>query len=312
MVQLEQVRQFLRTLQKDICRVIEGEEMNDEKFLIDDWSRGPTAMGSTRVLSNGDVIEKAGVNFSDFAGPALPPSASERHPEVAGCPFHVMGVSVVVHPRNPHAPTSHMNVRYFEVYPEKGNPVWWFGGGFDLTPYYPEWEDILFWHNTAREACLPFGPEVYPLFKRQCDEYFVNTHRQETRGVGGLFYDDWSEGGFEKAFALTRNVGEAYIKAYQPILASRKTTPYNERQRHFQLYRRGRYVEFNLVHDRGTLFGLQSKGRVESILMSLPPLVRWDYQPHFEPGSREAGIADFLRPREWLAEACSLRDRSNK
>lgn len=272
-----------------------AQEGGGKIFQVDDWSRGEKAFGSTRVLSDGKVIEKAGVNFSNFQGPALPGTASERHPECAGAPFHVMGVSVVVHPLNPYAPTSHMNVRFFKVMPEGREPVWWFGGGFDLTPHYLIEEDIVSWHREARELCEPFGPGVYKELKENCDQYFYNKHRGETRGVGGLFYDDWNRPDFEGAFALTRAVGEGYIRAYEPILKKRKKTSYGERERQFQLYRRGRYVEFNLVYDRGTLFGLQSGGRIESILMSLPPLVRWEYSPEFSENSPEAKLENYLR-----------------
>ena len=294
------VEAFLCRLQDKICERLTYQETGGKEFLIDDWSRGSLASGSTRVMSDGEVIEKAGVNYSNFQGPELPATASERHPECAGAPFHVMGVSVVVHPRNPYAPTSHMNVRFFKVMPAGGDPVWWFGGGFDLTPHYPFDDDIVAWHREARDACEPFGPSVYSKFKDNCDTYFFNKHRGETRGVGGLFYDDYNEPDFESAFALTQAVGEGFIRAYEPILEKRKATPYSDRERQFQLYRRGRYVEFNLVYDRGTLFGLQSGGRIESILMSLPPLARWDYAPKYPPDSPEARLQDYLKPRDWV------------
>jgi coproporphyrinogen III oxidase len=260
--------------------------------------------GRTRVLKDGAVFEQAGVNFSEVSGSRLPPSASAHRPELAGAPWSALGVSLVIHPRNPHVPTTHMNVRWFEARPEKPGTerAWWFGGGFDLTPYYPVAEDVRHWHSVAREALAPFGDDLYPRWKQWCDEYFFLRHRNETRGVGGLFYDDLNAGGFERCFGLTRNVGNAFLDAYLPIVERRKDTPYGEREREFQLYRRGRYVEFNLVYDRGTLFGLQSGGRTESILMSLPPRVRFEYAWAPEPGSAEAKLADYLRPRNWLSE----------
>jgi coproporphyrinogen III oxidase len=263
---------------------------------------GLAGMGRTRVLKDGAVFEQAGVNFSLVSGAHLPPAASAHRPELAGAPWTALGVSLVVHPRNPYLPTTHMNVRYVEARPEQAghDRSWWFGGGFDLTPYYPFDADIAHWHTVARDAVAPFGDDVYPRWKQWCDEYFFLKHRNETRGVGGLFFDDLNAGGFERCFGLTRSVGDAFLDAYLPLVERRKATPYGEREREFQLYRRGRYVEFNLVHDRGTLFGLQSGGRTESILMSLPPRVRFEYAYVPEPGSAEARLADYLVPRDWL------------
>jgi coproporphyrinogen III oxidase len=247
------------------------------------------------------VIEKAGVNFSHVMGRELPAAASARRPELAGRGFEAMGVSVIVHPRNPFAPTSHANVRFFIAEKEGEEAVWWFGGGFDMTPYYGFEEDAVHWHQTAQEACRPFGDELYGKFKKWCDEYFFLKHRDEPRGVGGLFFDDFNEGGFAHCFAFMRSVGEGFVAAYMPILQRRKGLEYGDRQRQFQLYRRGRYVEFNLVYDRGTLFGLQSGGRTESILVSMPPLVRWEYDWQPEKGSQEAELYDvFLKPRDWV------------
>jgi len=255
------------------------------------------------VLSEGTVFERAGVSFSHVFGDKMPPSASSLRPEIAGAPFEAMGLSLVFHPRNPHAPTTHCNVRFLVASPSSGPAQWWFGGGFDLTPYYPYDEDVLHWHRTARDACQPFGSGTYQRYKEWCDRYFFLPHRNETRGVGGLFFDDLNQGGFERSFAFTRSVGDHFLPAYMPILERRKNQAYGERERGFQLYRRGRYVEFNLVYDRGTLFGLQSRGRTESILMSMPPLARWDYDWHPEPGSAEARLyEDFLRPRAYLDE----------
>jgi coproporphyrinogen III oxidase len=255
------------------------------------------------VLSDGAVIEKGGVNFSHVHGNELPPSASASRPELAGRGFQALGVSLVIHPRNPYAPTSHANVRFFLAEKEGEAPVWWFGGGFDLTPFYGFEDDCRDWHRAAHDAVAPFGEDLYPRFKQWCDDYFYLPHRNETRGIGGLFFDDFNEQDFEHSFGLMRSVGDAFLPAYRPILARRKDAPYGERERDFQLYRRGRYVEFNLVYDRGTLFGLQSGGRTESILMSLPPLARWDYNRHFETGSAEAALTEqFLHPRDWLNE----------
>ena len=253
------------------------------------------------MLAGGQVIEQGGVNFSHVTGKTLPPSATAHRADLAGRGFQALGVSLVIHPRNPYVPTSHANVRFFIAEKEEEPPVWWFGGGFDLTPYYPFEDDAVAWHRVARDACVPFGEQVYPDFKKWCDEYFFLKHRNETRGVGGLFFDDLNEWGFDRCFEFLRSVGDHYLLAYLPIVQKRKNTPYGEREREFQLYRRGRYVEFNLVYDRGTLFGLQSGGRTESILMSLPPVAHWRYNWKPEPGSAEDNLyQNFLKPRDWL------------
>jgi coproporphyrinogen III oxidase len=320
------VRDYLLKLQDSICRTLE-EEDGGGRFHEDKWDRPEGGGGRSRVLSEGSVFEKAGVGFSHVRGNALPPSATAHRPELAGKPWEALGVSLVIHPRNPYVPTSHANVRFFcastssnvggelrgEGTPstsaienrksEIENPTWWFGGGYDLTPFYGFMEDAAYWHQVARDTVEPFGPALYPRFKRWCDDYFLLKHRNEPRGIGGLFFDDFNELGFDQSFALVRAVGDSYLTAYRPIVTRRKITPYGERQRRFQLYRRGRYVEFNLVWDRGTLFGLQSGGRTESILMSLPPLARWDYDWKPEPGSDEARLYDvFLKPRDWASE----------
>lgn len=312
---LNAVSGYLLALQDSICQTLEHEDDGAE-FREDRWSRAEGGGGRSRVLENGAVFEKAGVNFSHVTGKSLPPSATAHRPELAGKPYHALGVSLVIHPRNPYVPTSHMNVRFFcagdlstasssEIQnPESKieNPIWWFGGGFDLTPYYGFEEDCVHWHRVARDACFPHGPDLYPRFKKWCDDYFFLKHRNEPRGVGGVFFDDFNALGANESFAFMRSVGDAYLKAYVPIVQRRKATPFGERERDFQLYRRGRYVEFNLVWDRGTHFGLQSGGRTESILMSLPPLVSWryDYQP--KPGTPEARLYDvFLKPREWAS-----------
>lgn len=299
----DEVKSYLLGLQDSICDALAAED-GAATFLTDEWQRGEGGGGRSRVLADGAVFEKAGVNFSHVHGAALPPSASASRPELAGRGFEAMGVSLVIHPNNPYVPTSHANVRFFQATKEGEEPVWWFGGGYDLTPYYGNREDCVHWHSTARDACAPFGDEVYPRFKQWCDEYFHLKHRGEPRGVGGLFFDDLNEWDFATSFAFLKAVGDSYLPAYLPIVQRRRSTPFGEREREFQLYRRGRYVEFNLVFDRGTLFGLQSGGRTEAILMSLPPLVRWayDYQP--EAGSAEAELTDFyLTDRDWLAEA---------
>ncbi|HEY2290385.1 MAG TPA: oxygen-dependent coproporphyrinogen oxidase [Thermoanaerobaculia bacterium] len=296
---LAAVRSYLLDLQDRICAAVEAED-GGTRFAEDSWERPEGGGGRSRVLSEGAVFEQAGVGFSHVFGPGLPTSATAQRPELAGRSFQALGVSLVFHPRNPYAPTTHMNVRFFLAEKEGVAPVWWFGGGFDLTPYYGFEEDAVHFHRTARAACEPFGPEVYPRYKKWCDEYFFLRHRGEPRGIGGIFFDDLQEGGFDRCFALQRSVGDCFLSAYLPILRRRKDTPYGERERDFQLYRRGRYVEFNLVWDRGTLFGLQSGGRTESILMSLPPLVRWRYGWTPEPGTPEARLyEDFLRPRDW-------------
>jgi len=297
----EIVRSYLLDLQDRIATALETEDGSCQ-FSEDHWDRPEGGGGRSRVLEGGAVFEKAGINFSDVQGASLPPSATATRPQLAGAPFRAMGVSVVCHPLNPHVPTTHMNVRFFYAEPPDGEPIWWFGGGFDLTPYYGHVEDAVHWHQTARHACAPFGSELYSKFKNICDTYFFLPHRNEPRGIGGIFFDDFSAGGFEQAFAFMQSVGDHFMPAYQPIVAKRKDARYTKRERNFQLYRRGRYVEFNLVHDRGTHFGLQSKGRTESILMSLPPLVRWDYNWHPEPGSAEATLYEvFLKPKDWLA-----------
>ena len=297
MVGKEGVKEYLLGLQDRICASLVAQDGGN--FREDDWERPGGGGGLSRVLAGG-VIEKAGVNFSHVMGSELPAAASARRPELAGRGFEAMGVSVIVHPRNPFAPTAHANVRFFTAEKEGEEAVWWFGGGFDLTPYYGFEEDAVHWHQTAQEACRPFGDELYGKFKKWCDEYFFLKHRDEPRGVGGLFFDDFNEGGFAHCFAFMRSVGESFVAAYMPILQRRKGLEYGDRQREFQLYRRGRYVEFNLVYDRGTLFGLQSGGRTESILVSMPPLVRWEYDWQPEEGSQEAELYDvFLKPRDW-------------
>jgi coproporphyrinogen III oxidase len=294
------VRRYLLELQDRICSELATED-GTEHFREDSWERPEGGGGRTRVLTEGTVFEQAGVNFSHVSGAKLPPSATAHRPELAGRTFQAMGVSLVIHPRNPYVPTSHMNVRFFVAEKEGADPVWWFGGGFDLTPYYPFEEDCLHWHRTANEACGPYGSDYYARFKKWCDEYFYLKHRGETRGVGGLFFDDFGERGFEHSFGFMRSVGDHYLPAYLPIVQNRRDTLYGERERDFQLYRRGRYVEFNLVYDRGTLFGLQSGGRTESILMSLPPLVKWRYNWRPAGGTPEARLCEeFLKPREWL------------
>ncbi|HND60086.1 MAG TPA: oxygen-dependent coproporphyrinogen oxidase [Opitutaceae bacterium] len=295
------IRAYLLGLQDRICTAL-TEEDGGGSFREDAWSRPEGGGGRSRVMAEGAVFEKAGVGFSHVTGKTLPPSATAHRPELAGQPWEAMGVSLVIHPCNPYVPTSHANVRFFIAGAGSENPTWWFGGGFDLTPYYGFEEDAVAWHRTARDAVQPFGPGLYPRFKQACDTYFYLKHRREARGIGGLFFDDFNELGFASSFGLMRAVGDAFLPAYCPIVARRKATPYGDRERQFQLYRRGRYVEFNLVWDRGTHFGLQSGGRTESILMSLPPLVRWDYDWRPEPGSPEARLYEqFLPPRDWAA-----------
>ncbi|SDB24169.1 coproporphyrinogen oxidase [Pseudidiomarina indica] len=299
---LDQVNAYLTELQDRICHALEQAD-GDGRFQEDPWHRPGGGGGRSRVLRDGAVIEQGGVGYSHVFGEQMPASATAHRPELAGRNFNACGVSLVIHPRNPYIPTSHANVRFFIAEKEGAEPVWWFGGGFDLTPFYPFDEDIKHWHQVAYDALKPFGDELYPKFKQWCDDYFWLRHRDETRGVGGLFFDDLNERGFEESFAIMRAVGDAYLEAYLPIIARRKDTPYGERERDFQLYRRGRYVEFNLVWDRGTLFGLQTGGRTESILMSMPPLVRWEYGYEPEPNSPEARLyTDYLRPRDWLTE----------
>jgi coproporphyrinogen III oxidase len=298
-----EVRAYLLKLQESVCAALEAED-GTGKFGSDEWSRPEGGGGRTRILSEGSVFEKAGVGFSHVEGNALPPSASARRPELAGRPWEAFGVSVVVHPRNPYVPTCHANLRYFSSSSADGKPVWWFGGGWDLTPFYGFEEDAVHWHRTARAAVAPFGEALHARFKAACDDYFFLRHRGEQRGIGGLFFDDFDELGFERSLALARSVGDAFIHAYLPIVGLRKGAAFGEREREHQLRRRGRYAEFNLIQDRGTLFGLQSGGRTESILMSLPPLVRWDYGSAPKPGSPEARLLDvFLKPRDWLKDS---------
>ena len=296
---IDAVKTYLLDLQDRICAGLAAEDRAE--FREDRWQRAGGGGGRSRVLSDGAVLEKAGVGFSHVFGDRMPPSATAHRPELAGASWQALGVSLVIHPRNPYAPTSHANVRFFIADRPGKEAVWWFGGGYDLTPYYGFEEDCVHWHRTARDACAPFGADWYPRFKRWCDEYFFIKHRNEPRGVGGLFFDDLSEGGFEHSFGFMRAVGDSYLDAYLPILRRRKGAEYGEREREFQLLRRGRYVEFNLVYDRGTVFGLQTGGRTESILMSLPPLVRWEYDRQPEPGSPEAALTErFLVPRDWV------------
>jgi len=301
---IDTVRDYLTGLQDRICSAIEQAD-GRSRFIEDAWTRADEGSirggGRTRILRDGGVFEQAGIGFSDVSGTQLPPSASAARPELAGASWRAVGVSLVLHPRNPYLPTTHANVRHFRAQRDGETVAWWFGGGFDLTPFYPFDEDVLHWHRTAHDLCAPFGETRYADHKRWCDEYFLLKHRNETRGVGGLFFDDLHTD-FNADFAYMRAVGDGFLDAYLPIVERCKDLPYGERERQFQLYRRGRYVEFNLVFDRGTLFGLQSGGRTESILMSLPPLVRWEYGFQPEPGSQEARLEDYLRPRDWLGD----------
>ena len=302
MKQIDDVSHYLQSLQSRIVSELEhidGKEM----FHEDAWTHEGGGGGRSRVLKNGGVFEQAGVNYSHVFGSQLPPSATKSRPDLAGQGFQAVGVSLVLHPHNPYVPTTHANFRFFVAAPGDEKPVWWFGGGYDLTPYYPFPEDVVDWHKVAKAACDPFGEDCYSRYKKWCDEYFYLKHRDETRGVGGLFFDDLNEPGFDDSFAFLRSIGDSFIPAYAPIVKRRQKHPFGERQRDFQLYRRGRYVEFNLIYDRGTIFGLQSGGRTESILMSLPPKVRWEYDWQPEPDSPEALVsADYLRPRDWLEE----------
>jgi coproporphyrinogen III oxidase len=301
--QLETVKQFLLALQDEICRGLEAADGHG-KFVEDAWTREEGGGGRTRVLRDGAVIEQGGVNFSHVFGASMPASATAHRPELAGRSFHACGVSLVIHPKNPHIPTSHANVRFFIAEKDGEAPIWWFGGGFDLTPFYPVLDDVKHWHQVAHDLCQPFGENVYADYKKWCDDYFYLKHRGETRGVGGLFFDDLNAWGFEQSFAFMQAVGKGFLEAYVPIIERRKAEAFTEAERQFQLYRRGRYVEFNLVWDRGTLFGLQTGGRTESILMSMPPLARWEYDFKPEAGSPEALLyTDFLRPRDWLSLA---------
>ena len=300
MSNIDDVKSYLARLQNRICAELETLD-GRARFAQDAWERPGGGGGESRVMAGGDVFEQAGVGFSHVFGKEMPPSATKNRPELAGKEFQAVGVSLVLHPRNPYVPTTHANFRFFTA--GKRKPVWWFGGGFDLTPYYPFHDDVVQWHAAAKAVCDPFGEDLYPRYKQCCDEYFYLKHRDETRGVGGLFFDDVNEPGFDKSFEFVRAAGDSFLKAYKPIVQKRVAHRYGERQRDFQLYRRGRYVEFNLLYDRGTLFGLQSGGRTESILMSLPPEVRWRYSWRPEPGSPEEKLyTDYLRPRDWLGE----------
>lgn len=300
MIDIDSIKQYLLGLQDEIS----GALMQMDNQLAqreDEWEREAGGGGRTRVMNGGEIFEQGGINFSHVFGDKLPPSATASRPELAGRSFQALGDSLVIHPLNPYVPTTHMNVRFFVAEKEGEEPIWWFGGGFDLTPYYGFKEDARYWHETAKAACDGFGDDKYPKYKQWCDDYFYLKHRQEPRGIGGLFFDDLNEDDFETNFKFMQSVGDHFLKAYLPIVVKRKDTKYGERERQFQLYRRGRYVEFNLVYDRGTLFGLQSDGRTESILMSLPPLVRWQYDYQPEAASAEAELYDvFLKPRDWL------------
>ncbi len=294
------VETYLLGLQDRICMALaQGEP--DARFVQDAWRRDVGGGGRTKVLSDGTVLEQAGVGFSNVSGDQLPPAATLQRPELIGRNFQAMGVSVIVHPRNPCVPTAHANVRFFIAQKPGVEPVWWFGGGFDLTPYYGFEEDCVHWHRIAQQACVAYGEDVYPRFKKWADDYFYLKHRGEPRGIGGLFFDDLNEWGFETCFEFMRRIGDQFLPAYLPIVQRRKDMPFGKRERDFQLYRRGRYVEFNLVYDRGTLFGLQSGGRAESILMSLPPRAIWRYNWSPEPDTAEARLyTQFLRPRDWI------------
>ena len=298
---IPRVGDYLQGLQARIVAALERVD-GRKTFTSDRWKRAAGGGGTSRVLRNGAVFEQAGVGFSHVFGDTLPESATRARPELAGRRFQALGVSLVLHPNNPHVPTTHANFRFFQAREARADPVWWFGGGFDLTPFYPVHEDVLHWHGQARDLCMPFGETLYDRYKKWCDDYFFLKHRSETRGVGGIFFDDLNEFGFERSFDFLRAAGDRFLPAYLPIVEARKSVPFGDREREFQLYRRGRYVEFNLLYDRGTLFGLQSGGRTESILMSLPPRVRWEYNWRPEPGSAEEQLADYLRPRDWLHE----------
>jgi coproporphyrinogen III oxidase len=298
-VSAKAVYDYLQALQTRIVSALE--DIDGKPFILDHWQRPEGGGGVSRIIEEGNVLERGGVGFSHVLGKNLPPSAAANRPDIAGRNWEAMGVSLVLHPRNPYAPTVHMNVRFFIATAEGQPPVWWFGGGMDLTPYYGFEEDAQHFHRSCRDALQPFGEHFHPRYKKWCDDYFYLKHRQEARGVGGIFFDDLNEDGFDQCFALQRNVGDHFLDAYVPILNRRKDMPYGERERDFQAYRRGRYVEFNLVFDRGTLFGLQSGGRTESILMSMPPIVKWRYNWQPEAGSAEARLAsDFLVARDWV------------
>ena len=297
---IELVRDYLLTLQDNICTAVEDTD-GKGRFREDSWSRDEGGGGRSPIMEDGIVFEKAGINFSHVFGAELPPSATAARPELTGRSFQAMGVSLVIHPHNPYVPTTHANVRFFVAEKAGADPVWWFGGGFDLTPYYGFREDAFHWHRLAQEACTPFGKDIYPRYKKWCDDYFYIKHRNEPRGIGGLFFDDLNTGNFEYCCSLMISVGNHFLPAYLPIVERRKDIAYGEREKDFQRYRRGRYVEFNLVYDRGTLFGLQSGGRTEAILMSLPPQVNWRYDWQPEPDTQEAELYEvFLKPRDWL------------
>jgi|TARA_B100000767_G_C19683749_1_gene500787 coproporphyrinogen III oxidase len=296
---IDKVRQYLQELQKNIISM--AYKYDNKNFYEDSWSRDEGGGGITCVLQDGSCFDKAGVNFSDISGDQLPEAATNIRPELQGRNYQAMGVSVVCHPKNPHIPTAHLNVRLFIAYNKNSNPVWWFGGGFDMTPYYGYEEDAIHWHKTANEVCSPFGKEIYDEYKKNCDDYFHIKHRNEQRGIGGIFFDDLNMWEFEKCFNFIKSVGNGFIKAYEPIVKKRLNESYNDKQKDFQLFRRGRYAEFNLVYDRGTLFGLQSNGRTESILMSMPPLVKWKYKYEIEKGSDEEKLYNnFLVPKKWI------------
>ena len=299
---IEQVEKYLLNLQNDICEEFGGLDTKSS-FDKDVWEREDgRGSGITRVITNGSLFEKGGVNFSIISGDKMPKSATELRPELAGRKFTALGISLVLHPENPFIPTTHANVRFFIAENEEEEPLWWFGGGFDLTPYYGFEEDAIHWHKIANKACEPFGEKVYEKYKKWCDDYFYLSHRDEQRGIGGLFFDDLNEGGFDSCFDFMKSIGNHFVEAYKPIVLKRQETPYTEKQKDFQLYRRGRYVEFNLVQDRGTLFGLQSGGRTESILMSLPPKVKWIYQFNISPNSEEEKLTNYyLKPRDWIS-----------
>ncbi len=300
MLLIEKIKTFFLQLQDNICSELEQSDTK-ARFITDQWKRDQGGGGRTRVISGGSIIEKGGVNFSHVKGESMPASATAHRPELAGRNFQAMGVSLVVHPHNPYVPTSHMNVRFFIAEKEGVEPVWWFGGGFDLTPYYGFEQDCIHWHQVSKAACKPLGEAAYPKYKQWCDDYFHIKHRNEARGIGGLFFDDLNQPDFEKAFEFTRSVGNHYCKGIIPIFEKRKNTPFGAREKAFQKIRRGRYVEFNLVYDRGTLFGLQTGGRTESILMSLPADVGWEYNHQVEPASEEAKLTDYyLKPRDWI------------
>tara|TARA_B100001175_G_scaffold136947_1_gene116405 strand:- start:5974 stop:6876 length:903 start_codon:yes stop_codon:yes gene_type:complete len=299
---IEQVEKYLLNLQNDICEEFGGLDTKSS-FDKDVWEREDgRGSGITRVITNGSLFEKGGVNFSIISGDKMPKSATELRPELAGRKYTALGISLVLHPENPFIPTTHANVRFFIAENEEEEPLWWFGGGFDLTPYYGFEEDAIHWHKIANKACEPFGEKVYEKYKKWCDDYFYLSHRDEQRGIGGLFFDDLNEGGFDSCFEFMKSIGNHFVEAYKPIVLKRQETPYTEKQKDFQLYRRGRYVEFNLVQDRGTLFGLQSGGRTESILMSLPPKVKWIYQFNISPNSEEEKLTNYyLKPRDWIS-----------